>query len=71
MSYTFEEKKEYLNQFCKQFQSCSYGREGVNIWYIRCTLDSEKDKVLSAIRNSNRINLDEDCGDMIVIYFME
>lgn len=27
MSYTFEEKKEYLNQFCKQFQSCSYGKD--------------------------------------------
>lgn len=30
-----------------------------------------KAKFLSAIRNSNRISLSEDCGGIIVIYFME
>lgn len=64
-----EEKKEYLNEFCHQFQSCSYGYDG--FWYLRCTSEVEKAKVLNGILSSNRINLDEDCGDILAIYFME
>lgn len=67
MSYTFEEKKEYLNQFCKQFQSCSYGKD--TFWYIFCTLDVEKPDVLKAIEESAIIDLDEDCGQVLIIAF--
>lgn len=64
-----DEKKEYLNGFCHQFQSCSYGKDG--FWYLLCTSEPEKPRVLEEIRNSNRIALEEDCGDMLAIYFME
>lgn len=26
-----DEKKEYLNEFCHQFQSCSYGKDSISI----------------------------------------
>ena len=64
------EQKEYLERFCEPFQSCSAGRDG-GVWYIRCTNEREKPDVLTAIRSSGRINVSEDCGEMLIVGFYD